>query len=565
RLLFLVLALNVVLTTFYTAWIYHEKRSLIYQNFEGKLTACAYEIAEVYDGRYQDGIIDGEKISEQAYRKILLDLSAQSKRLGVAYLYTMFKKKDGIYFSASSATDQELKTGKYTNFLEKYKEVPPEVEQSFQDRKNRLVLCKDEWGSFVSVFLPLVTPKGRIFISGADIRLDLFDRVLAETLWRAAGISFGAFLIFSILAYLLVSRISKPLGTLSRFAVALAENDFKPLPEHQAAIDRIAAERRDEIGTLASSVISMQTALGDYLETIRRYNQELEHKVAERTEELHCKNGALQDSLDKLKETQNQLIVQEKLASLGALTAGIAHEIKNPLNFVNNFSKLSKDLLQELQEEIAKKEGGDPEEISALIGDLTLNMSKIAEHGARADRIVKGMLQHARNNTGERQKTDLNGLLDEYVNLGYQGMRGQDSSFNLTFEKSYDPNVGLVNVVPQDFSRVVLNLVNNACYALQEKAKKQGEKYVPLLKVTSLGKDDLVEIRIRDNGSGIPRSVLDQIFNPFFTTKPAGDGTGLGLSISYDIVTQGHGGTFAVDSQEGEFTEFLITLPKKTS
>ncbi len=285
--------------------------------------------------------------------------------------------------------------------------------------------------------------------------------------------------------------------------------------------------------------------------------------AAAQAKSLQAENEAYQ----RLKATQEQLLVQEKLASLGALTAGIAHEIKNPLNFVNNFADLSVELMDELREDIEKHQAAIPakdyENIGALLDDLSGNAKKINEHGKRADGIVRSMLLHSRGQAGERQPTDINAMLDEYVNLTFHGMRAQDSSFNVTIERDFASDVGKVEAIPQDLSRVFLNLLNNACYAVNEKAKKNGAGFVPTLRVSSVNLGDAVEIRIRDNGMGIPPEVRDKIFNPFFTTKPTGQGTGLGLSISHDIVVQQHGGQLEVETEPGEFTEFIVRLPRK--
>src|SRR5262245_45830679 len=256
------------------------------------------------------------------------------------------------------------------------------------------------------------------------------------------------------------------------------------------------------------------------------------------------------------------------MASLGALTAGIAHEIKNPLNFVNNFAELAADLSRELKQELEKQrdrlDAKTLEFVDDLLSDMELNLSKIAEHGKRADSIVRGMLLHSRGTPGERHPTDLNALLDEYVNLAYHGMRAQDSSFNVSIEKTYDPAVGIIEVAPQDLSRVFLNIANNACYATRERKRAAGDAYSPRLSVKTRRLGDRAEVRIWDNGTGIPRDIRDKVFNPFFTTKPAGQGTGLGLSMSYDIVIAGHGGELIVDSEEGSYTEFILRLPYQT-
>ncbi|HRY33750.1 MAG TPA: ATP-binding protein [Bacteroidales bacterium] len=269
---------------------------------------------------------------------------------------------------------------------------------------------------------------------------------------------------------------------------------------------------------------------------------------------------------NELKAAQTQLVQSEKMASLGQLTAGIAHEIKNPLNFVNNFSELSADLIRELSEELEKLsdqlQPGDRDYLREIMTDLKNNVVRINEHGKRADSIVRGMLLHSRGKPGDFQPTNINSVLSEYVNLGYHGMRAGDATFNIKLETSYDESIGMVNVVPQDISRVFLNIINNACYATNQKKKALKDSYFPVLEVETKNLGRQVMIRIRDNGNGIPSAILDKIFNPFFTTKPAGSGTGLGLSISYDIVVQQHHGEIRVDSKEGEYTEFIILLPK---
>ena len=270
----------------------------------------------------------------------------------------------------------------------------------------------------------------------------------------------------------------------------------------------------------------------------------------------------------ELKTAQANLIQAEKMASLGQLTAGIAHEIKNPLNFVNNFAALSVDLLSELKETAApgfaaltEKQRAEVEEVSVM---LTSNLEKITEHGKRADGIVKAMLEHSRGSSGERRMVDLNALIDEALNLAYHGARAQDQSFNITLERDFGEGIAPIEVNPQDITRVFLNLFANGFYAVTRRARSGGDAgFVPTLKVTTRDAGEAVEIRVRDNGTGIPADIRDKLFQPFFTTKPTGEGTGLGLSITYDIVTQQHGGSIAVDSKVGEYSEFTIRLPRK--
>ena len=280
-------------------------------------------------------------------------------------------------------------------------------------------------------------------------------------------------------------------------------------------------------------------------------NETLEHQVAERT-------GELQRSLTDLRATQAQLIQREKMASLGELTAGIAHEIQNPLNFVNNFSEVSAELVAELKEAQA---AGDAAEVTALADDLEQNLGKISHHGRRAAAIVKGMLEHSRTSTGERAPTDINQLCDEYLRLAYQGLRAKDKSFNATLDTEFAPGLPLVEVAGADVGRVLLNLFGNAFYAVQKRQQTSEAGYKPTVTVGTKCIGNHIEIRVSDNGTGIPDEAKAKIFQPFFTTKPTGEGTGLGLSLSYDIITKAHGGTLSVKSHEAQGTTFLITLP----
>jgi len=269
-------------------------------------------------------------------------------------------------------------------------------------------------------------------------------------------------------------------------------------------------------------------------------------------------NKILQNAYAKLKSTQSQLIHSEKMASLGELTAGIAHEIQNPLNFVNNFSEVSVDLMEEMEEEIA---AGNNEEVTAIAEDLKQNLEKITTHGKRASFIVRGMLEHSRTNTGEKTPTDINVLADEFLRLSYHGLRAKDKSFNAEFKTELDENLPKINVIPQDFGRVLLNLINNAFYAVTEKQKLQTKGYNPTVLLSTRKIGGNIEIRVKDNGNGIPDEIKDKIFQPFFTTKPTGEGTGLGLSLSYDIITKVHSGDLKLHSIKGEGTEFIIDLP----
>ena len=265
----------------------------------------------------------------------------------------------------------------------------------------------------------------------------------------------------------------------------------------------------------------------------------------------------IENAYAELKSTQAQLIQSEKMASLGELTAGIAHEIQNPLNFVNNFSEVNTELMAEMKEEIQK---GNIDEVKAIAKDVKDNEEKINHHGKRADAIVKGMLQHSRSSNGAKEPTDINALADEYLRLAYHGLRAKDKSFNATTKTDFDESIGKIKIIPQDIGRVILNLITNAFYVVAEKKKEKPDGYEPTVKVSTKRQNDKVEIRVKDNGNGIPQKVLDKIFQPFFTTKPTGQGTGLGLSLSYDII-KAHGGELKVETKEGEGAEFKIILP----
>jgi len=271
---------------------------------------------------------------------------------------------------------------------------------------------------------------------------------------------------------------------------------------------------------------------------------------------LQSQKKEIETTLGELRVTQKQLIQSEKMASLGELTAGIAHEIQNPLNFVNNFSEVNTELIDEMQQEL---DNGNLADAKAISNDIKENERKINHHGKRADAIVKGMLQHSRNNSGVKEPTDINALADEYLRLAYHGLRAKDKSFNATMKTDFDPDIGKIDVIPQDIGRVILNLITNAFYAVTDKKKQSQNGYEPTVSVTTKKDGNLVMISVRDNGNGIPQKVLDKIFQPFFTTKPSGQGTGLGLSMSYDIVKV-HGGELKVETKEGEGTEFIIQL-----
>ena len=343
---------------------------------------------------------------------------------------------------------------------------------------------------------------------------------------------------------------------------------------------------------LYSSLIGLAIVLfvSFFLYRNNQQKQKANYLLNQQKEEINQKSIQLEKSLETLKSTQNQLIQKEKLASLGELTAGIAHEIQNPLNFVNNFSELSVDLVKDLKDEMDKSpltpDGGtmisakDKAYIEELFDDLSQNQEKINHHGKRASSIVKGMLEHSRTSSGERALTDINALADEYLRLSYHGMRAKDKTFNADYQTEFDENLSKIEVIPQDIGRVLLNLFNNAFYAVQERNLRGFENleglntYTPSVIVSTQRADNQIILSVKDNGSGIPENIKAKIFQPFFTTKPTGQGTGLGLSLAYDIVTKGHGGTLEVVStvhegnpdemEKSVGTEFIIYIPFKT-
>jgi two-component system, NtrC family, sensor kinase len=325
----------------------------------------------------------------------------------------------------------------------------------------------------------------------------------------------------------------------------------------------IIANKQNKALKKAKSMVEEEEKMKRFAEEKKA---ELEVMVQERTKEITRQKEELQQAVIDLKAAQTQLIHAEKMASLGELTAGIAHEIQNPLNFVNNFSEVNLELAAELKDEIEKMNISTEDKTSlvAITNMIRQNQDKINFHGKRADGIVKGMLQHSRSNTGLKEDVDINAMVDEYVRLSYHGLRAKDKTFNATLDEQLDPAIGKVKVIPQDMGRTLLNILNNAFYAVHEKKADADPSYNPTIRVTTKlvekGKN-WVHIVIRDNGNGIPEDIRDKIFQPFFTTKPTGKGTGLGLSLSYDIITQGHGGQLKLDSKEGEYTEFTLIIP----
>jgi signal transduction histidine kinase len=320
---------------------------------------------------------------------------------------------------------------------------------------------------------------------------------------------------------------------------------FVPFQQGMLYVGNITPLGEEEINLLQSIADAFSTAYARY----------------EDFNKLEAAKRQVDKTLTELRQTQQQLIQSEKMASLGELTAGIAHEIQNPLNFVNNFSDVNIEMLEELKAERLKPNAERDESFqNELINDVIENSEKINHHGKRADAIVKGMLQHSRQSSGQKEPTDINALVDEYLRLSYHGLRAKDKNFNAEIKTDFDESIGKINIIPQNIGRVLLNLFNNAFYSVNEQKNQNPVSYQPTVFVRTQKCDGKVQITVRDNGNGIPQKIIDKIFQPFFTTKPTGQGTGLGLSLSYDII-KAHGGEIKVESKEGEGSEFLIQLP----
>ncbi len=360
--------------------------------------------------------------------------------------------------------------------------------------------------------------------------------------------------------------ISRPIIKLSKVAETITGGNFDIKVDYKGD---------DAIGVLGNTLETMSHSLKESFQKIEKqnkqleeYNRTLEQKVEERTIQLKEKNDALENTLIELKKTQDQLIMQQKLASLGALTAGIAHEIKNPLNFVNNFAKLSVSLVDELNDEIerGKKEPLkiDFGYVDEILGDIKTNVTKISEHGTRADNIVKNMLDHSRADKGEFVSANVNKIIEEALNLSYHGMRNQLTEFNCSIDAEYDKSITNSEVNGSALSQVFINMFNNSFYAMNKKRLTQKD-YEPVISVRTKLENDNLFITIKDNGTGMSQEVMKKVFEPFFTTKPTGEGTGLGMSLSYDIIAQMHHGKMTVESEEGVYTSFHITLPFKKS
>jgi len=443
--------------------------------------------------------------------------------------------------------------------------VPAELQRIAREDQSARAQKVRESGELMDVSSPILGGRAGV------VHVGMNRHVITQRIWTSIeeilALLAGVLLLNVVLAFIVVQRISRPLLALADHAGTLAEQGFTSTPPTQQEVESISNTSSDEVGQLTRSYLKMQRTLRDYVTQLERsraeleqHNLTLEQKVADRTKMITEKNSELETAMENLRAAQQRIITQEKMASLGGLTAGIAHEIKNPLNFVNNFSALSLDLISELRGEL--KDAIASGSTGELLTMLEQNMSKINEHGKRADSIVQSMLLYSRGTPGELRPTDVNALLDESVKLAYHGLRAKDSSFNISIERDYDDSIGMIEAIPQDISRVFLNIVNNACYSACQKARNLGDGFSPTLRVSSRNLVDVCEIRIEDNGMGIAKTITDKIFNPFFTTKPPGEGTGLGLSLSYETVVRGHQGEIRVETEPGEYAAFIIRLPK---
>jgi signal transduction histidine kinase len=389
------------------------------------------------------------------------------------------------------------------------------------------------------------------------------EHVVSQPAFRAArfilllGIM-SLLLELAIMSWVLKQQITQPLLAFTQATDKVAAGDFKV---------ELDTSRDDELGQLTRAFRLMADEVQRREEALRQANLGLEQRVEERTRELQAKNEELGRAMKQLRDTQKQLVVQERLASLGTLTAGIAHELKNPLHFVNNFAQLSSRFADELTESLDSQRARlDPAvlaEVDEVLTELRQNMTKIRDHGNRANQIINGMLLHARESSGPRELADLNEVLRKGIHLGYHGSRARAPGFELNIQTDFDPQVKQVELVVPEILRVLVNVVDNACYSLQQKKRTLGDPFSPRLDVRTRDMGERVEVRIRDNGTGIPNELLDKVFNPFLTTKPTGVGTGLGLSISHDIIVGHHHGDIRLESVEGEFTELILELPKR--
>jgi len=431
------------------------------------------------------------------------------------------------------------------------------------DLSKKLFVREGTWTS-------ATTEVGRLFIGFSTRYL---TRAEQRTVLSMFGVVFLVVIVGVIITYYLSKEMTLPLERLKIVTEKISNNELSIRAETDMGSQEIQSVAM-AFNHMINQLLQTQKQRLDELESYNKNLSEQNHIIEEYNVQilagmdrakqdlinLQIEKQRTEEAMTELKSTQAQLIQAEKMASLGSLTAGIAHEIQNPLNFVNNFSEVSSEMLDEMEEELDK---GDFDEAKYLAGEVKDNLKKIMHHGKRADSIVKGMLQHSRASTSEKERTDMNALADEYLRLSYHGLRAKDRSFNCEIVTQFDATIDHIYIVPQEIGRVLLNLFTNAFYAVTEKKKLFPTEYKPTITVQTEKIESGVRIKVSDNGLGIPEKIKEKIFQPFFTTKPTGQGTGLGLSLSYDIITIGHGGTISVESIEGEGTTFTINLPVK--
>jgi two-component system, NtrC family, sensor kinase len=465
-------------------------------------------------------------------------------------------------FSETYANDPALNNPELNSFLLEHRDTPErylqqvnrlvgETDLESLDSDDKITDAQDKILRFTNSSLALSFDQISDDLVGLlDQAHELSEAAVSEVeradrmrTWLIAISLISSLALAAIMAMLVSRAIIRPLQDLTTTAKQITSESNFDL--------QVPVSTRDEIGVVATSV------------------NQLIARVKALLQENETRTQNLVETNEKLVSTQAQMIAQEKLASLGALTAGIAHEIKNPLNFVNNFAELSVDLVDELMEELegykTQIDAEIIEEIADIVDTLKANVSKIEYHGKRADKIVANMLMHSRSGQGSWEQVNLNELVAEAINLAYHGMRAKHSDFNLAFDNDYDSSLEPIKASPQDLNRVFLNIASNACYAIHKRQLAADESFKPLLKIRTQNKGDQIEIRIRDNGTGMSAEVREKVFDQFFTTKPTGEGTGLGLSLSYSIIVEQHKGSLNVESESGVYTDFIVTLPKDTA
>lgn len=484
-------------------------------------TSPVYEIGKDYQKIYR-GLV-GIDISVDVLNSFMTKLHEQQGSLALINEHHQLLAFQGLISSA------------HTSVKPAQRAVPSEYNKNFNDMLQDEPLKVHYVGDYQMYYQQLTYAPWKILF------LDR-PQSLANFLFEQGGLVFSTLLLMLGLLLLFIDRLIRYyfVNPANRLVDYIEKESKSPYPINIPNVP-IAWKQWFEI-------------IGESFQTNRNYTRQLELKVQERSASLKQKNKELSSALKTQKEMQAQLIHSEKMASLGMLTAGIAHEIKNPLNFISNFAELSQESLQELKEQ--------PEDLESITEDLDIYISKIREHAKRADGIIKSMLLHSRGSETDKTLTNINDMLHEYGQLSYHGMRAKDINFSVIIEEHFDQSIEAINVISQDISRVFLNLINNACYSVNQKYHLVGNEFTPTVRLITHNKPDKVEIRIWDNGMGIPPDKLKKILEPFFTTKPPGEGTGLGLSMSYDIIVSGHQGEFQVHSQADEYAEFILTLPK---